>query len=994
MKSTSRFFPIVGIFTALCLRQESPSTRFRKAVFGGPLRILLSGLLLALSLSRGFGESINLAGEWQFMPDPNNAGLANRWFDQKTFSERLHLPGCMQAQGFGDKPGPKTSFWVGYRTNGWLTVEFPFLLRYNTETNYKNFAFLMPEHHYIGAAWYARDFKIPAGWESRHLTLNLERCHWETRVWLDGNPVGRCDGLAVPHQYDLPPARAPGAHRLVIRVDNGEIVDVGENSHSVSDQTAGTWNGIVGKIELVSAPRVRIDDAQVFPSVTTQSARVVVTIRNDLTNSGAATLTLDAECFNSPNHHHITPQNFTAKIAGAKSVVEMQFPLGADARTWDEFSPALYRLKLKLTGNLGDRSLSDTREVVFGLREIATRGTQFTLNGHPIFLRGNVDCAVFPKTGYAPMDVAAWRKVWRTHKAFGFNAVRFHSWCPPEAAFAAADEVGILLAPEVSEWSWVTTPKQEDFFRRESAAMFRQFGNHPSFALMGLGNELGGDTKIFERLLTEWKKDPRRVYSLKAHRADSPTNPPAVDYETQLAFGGEPLRYQQHWTPQPTGTLFQTRAPQTEIDWRAAVTNSAKPIMVHEAGQFCAFPEVVDEPKEFTGYLKPVYADIVRDGLRERGMLDQLPAFVCASGEWQQRLYREEMESYFRTPGLAGYFLLELNDFTGQDYAPVGLCNAFYEPKCYVKPVEFGRFNAATVLLARLPRRVWTEDQNFTAGIELSHFGPETTLRLKNPTARIRDAQGRIVFTQNFPDAEYTQTNCQPVGCVTTSLAKFAAPTRYSLEIATSDGSLKNNYDFWVFPKTTPPEISNSVHIVSAFDDTTRDLLNQGDSVLLLPKLEAIRGSLPMAFTTMYWKQFGRFGGQSSGNGILLDPKHPAFASFPTAFHTDWQWWDLLTRCRPMILDGPEERISWPKNYRPLVQLIDGWKTNRKLAFLVEARVGKGRLAICSLDLESDLASRPAARQFRSSLLSYLNSPVFNPQNEIAAEQIDALFRK
>jgi len=525
---------------------------------------------------------------------------------------------------------------------------------------------------------------------------------------------------------------------------------------------------------------------------------------------------------------------------------------------------------------------------------------------------------------------------------------------------------------------------------KPAATMLRQFGNHPSFVMLALGNELGGKKEIFTRLITEWQKDHRRVYSIKAN---STANPPEVDYEVQLELGGDRLRYQQHWTPQPTGTVFHTRPPQTELDWRAGVSRSAKPLRVHESGQFCAFPDVVNGAAGFTGYLKPASLDIVCDGLRERGMLPQAKDFVRASGEWQKRLYREEIESHLRTPGLAGFDLLQLNDFTGQDTAPVGLCDAFYEPKSYVKPAEFRRFNAPTVPLARMSQRVWTDDQNFTADIELSHFGPQDRLRLTNLTATMRNARGKILFQQTLPAAEFTRTNCQFAGRVTTSLTNFVAPAKYFLEVAMPDGSLRNDWEFWVFPSATPPEPTNVVHIVSAFDDATRDLLNRGCSVLLLPKLDNIRGGLPIAFTTLYWKQFGLVGGQSSGNGILLDPKHPAFADFPTEFHSNWHWWELLTRCRPMILDAPDAQQPWPKTHRPLAQLIDGWKTNRKLALLVEARMGSGRLAICSMDLDTDLGNRPVARQFRHSLMSYLNSPAFNPKNEVTAGQIAAVFR-
>jgi hypothetical protein len=509
--------------------------------------------------------------------------------------------------------------------------------------------------------------------------------------------------------------------------------------------------------------------------------------------------------------------------------------------------------------------------------------------------------------------------------------------------------------------------------------------------MMGLGNEKGGKQEIFTRLVTEWQKDRRRVYSIKA--APTAPNPPEVDYERLAQVGVEGLRYQQcGWPPQPKNTFFHTRSPQTELDWRAAVSRSPKPLVAHETGQLCAFPDVVNEPARFTGYLKASYLDMVRNMLTERGLLAQVPDFVLASGEWQKRLYKEEIEGHLRTPGLAGFDLLQLNDFTGQSTALVGLCDAFYDPKPYVKPAEFRRFNAPTVPLSRMPRRVWTDDQTFTADIELFHFGQQDVLHLTNLVATIRNADARVMFKQAFPPGEFTRTNCQPAGRVAVALKDFPAPAKYVLEVASPNGALHNDWEFWVFPKTIAPEPAQAVHIARSLDTETLGLLSQGRPVLLLPQPETIRGGLSTAFTTLYWTQFGLKGGQSSGNGILLDPKHPAFASFPTELHSNWQWWDLLTRCRPMILDEADALQSWPKSCRPLVQLIDGWKSNRKLALLVQARVGPGRLAICSMDIESDLDQRPAARQLRHSLLGYLNSPAFDPRDEVTPEMVQGLF--
>ena len=526
---------------------------------------------------------------------------------------------------------------------------------------------------------------------------------------------------------------------------------------------------------------------------------------------------------------------------------------------------------------------------------------------------------------------------------------------------------------------------------RESRQVFDYLGNHPSFVMMQLGNEMGGNTAIFERFLAEWRAaDSRHLYSIKANTRDNPSN---IDYDVVRHVGGAPLRYQRGWPPRPEGSAFITQPPQTAIDWRQPVQAKAYPILQHESAQFCSYPDVLNQLPKFTGYLKPAYLDIARDQLGERGMLDQIPAFVEASGKWQVELIREEIEAAFRTPGLGGFHWLCLSDFTGQNCALVGLTDPFWDPKPYVRPRDVRHFCAPTVLLARLPQRVWTTADTFNAAIEVSHYGREE-LQLNDLQAVLRDASGRAVKMWELPASHFVQGSAQPAGRIEVPLGQLPAPAKYNLLLVSKKAGLQNDWDLWVFPHDLETEFPEGLVVGRGWDDTVRDALLAGKTVLLLPPIGSLKGDLPVCFTTHYWTSIGEHGGQSSASGILLDPTHPLFASFPTEAHANWHWWDLLTRCQPMILDQFEEARPWPRNYRPLIQPIDSWKDNRKLALVAEAKVGAGRLLICSIDIESDLHSRPATRQFRRSLLTYLQSPSFKPAITVPVETVASLFEK
>ena len=944
-------------------------------------------LIIALAGSTYADSTIHLDGTWAFQLDPNNQGIKEQWWTQQ-LPDTIKLPGYLQAQGFGEKPGPETKFVLsGMLKLGASLSPDPVYDKFRTKENYKSSEILQPLRHYIGPAWYSREITIPENWNGQHLTMTLERCHWESRVWVDGSPAGSADGIGVPHHYDLTKLLTPGKHRITIRVTNEMVVSIGASAHSISDQTQTTWNGILGKMAISATDPIWLDDVQIFPNLAKNEAMVRVTIGNLTGQAGKAKFTLDAKGYNAENKHDPQPTHHTVAFEKeARTTIELHYPMGKGTRLWDEFDPALYHLQVDLSAGKNHHS----RTTRFGMREFGIDGKHFTINGHQIFLRGNADCAVFPFTGHPPMDVASWRKIWQTHKDFGLNHSRFHSWCPPQAAFTAADELGIYLAPEASEWATVASKIQEAFFARESAAILREYGNSPCFVMMALGNERGGKKEILTRLVDGWKNsDRRRRYSAKSN---SHANPPAIEYEVVGKIASHRIRYQMGWPPRPAASWFLVKPPQTMIDWRVPISKVSKPIIAHETAQICSYPDVEGGIAKFTGFLRPTYLEIARDQLTERGMLDQVPDFIKASGLWQIELTKEEMEGHLRTPGLAGFHWLALNDFPGQGTAPVGFTDFAWDPKSYVDAKKVRQFIAPTVILARLDKRVWSSAEPFHAKIELSHWG-QKPIQISDLQASIIDADGKEVFRQSLPAKTFALANAQAIGSIEVPAKQLKkSPAKYTLRVESATHRLKNHWDFWVFPEKLNVEKPGKVVVTNNFDAKTRKLLASGAKVLLLPRRETLKGELPLCFLNHYWTSFNRYGGDSSSTGMLIDPTHPVFSEFPTDPHVNWQWWDLLTQTRPMILDQWDTPDAWPKSYRPLIQPVDTWKLNRKLAALAEAKVGKGKLMICTMDIESDLENRPVARQFRHSLLRYMKSDQFTPQAMITEKMVQSIY--
>jgi hypothetical protein len=405
--------------------------------------------------------------------------------------------------------------------------------------------------------------------------------------------------------------------------------------------------------------------------------------------------------------------------------------------------------------------------------------------------------------------------------------------------------------------------------------------------------------------------------------------------------------------------------------------------VAHEPGEWCVFPDL-DEIAKYTGVMKARNFEIVRDFMRRNNLLDQARDFLIASGKFQTLLYKEETEKFLRTRGLAGFQMLGLNDFPGQGTALVGVVDAFWHAKPYVTADEYRSFSGPVVPLALMPKRVWTNDETFTAAIRVAQYSG-VPLADARPEWRIVDASGKELAAGKLPVATIPVGNTCELGTIALPLAPVTRATMLTLHVALAGTAWHNAWNFWVYPHTAGDGQPGKVSIRTALDEAMADLA-KGASVLLLPPRKRIAGNAHGSFQPIFWNKAWFPGQKEHTLGLLIDNKHPALAGFPTDSHADWQWWDVMNRSKPMVLD------ALPAGVRPIVQPIDDWNTCRRLGMVIEARVGTGKLVIASCDLETDLPNRPVARQLRASLLAYMESAAFKPSATLTADHLATLF--
>jgi len=917
--------------------------------------LVLATLLVIPLLSASAAEVVSLSGNWEFALDPEDQGITAGWSaPSMVLPDKIKLPGTTDEAGYG------------------------------TPTLKADTGVLTRRVKYYGPAWYQRTIHVPEAWQQKEVELFLERVLWESRVWVDGRFCDAQDSLNTPHRHQLG-TLAPGSHVLTVRIDNRPLCPLGLNGHSYTEQTQTIWNGAVGRIELLAHDPIAVGSLRVFPDAA--AARVQGEIMVCSPASGPQPATATWRVRHKGSRKVVAEEHGQFVVQPGTNTVRQDVIFAQPPAQWDEFSPNLYTLEVTVKSG----GSTDHAESVFGFRQVSRIGQQIALNGRPVFMRGNLDCVHFPLTGYPDMGVADWKRILGIYRDYGLNHIRFHTWTPPEAAFTAADELGIYIQCEVV-WvqrhlgkdqpgrmetmnsgsfpeSLMTPPGTVDgYVHDEIRRVVDAYGNHPSFVLFTIGNELGSyDPEECGRWIEEIKAhDPRRFYAVSTARRIVPQD----DFNATHAIPG-------------IGWCRDRLEPFNDWDYEKLYEQAPVPIIAHEVGQWPTFP-VWKEIKKYKGVLRAWNLEHFRELAVSNGVAQLDEEFRSASGAIGQRLYKDEIESHLRTPACAGFQLLSMQDFSGQGEALVGWLDSFYDSKGVVTPKRFRRWCSETVPLARLPKYIFESGDTLSATLEVAHYGAEP---LGDATAvwSLRDEHGKLLEQGELPPVSVPVSGVTKLGSITAKLSPRALPCRARLEVRLQGTPFANDWDVWIFPPKDPDAAAQGeVILCDTFDEALTNL-QRGHKVLLdAHRLGTKENARYARFKPVYWSA-AMFSGQYT-LGALVREKHAALRQFPTDNHLDWQWEDLCRNARGFRLEG------LPLDYQPIVQPICDFHFNWKLGAIFELKVGEGKLLVCGYDAFTRLDQRPAARQLRASLLAYMNSPAFAPRTTANPELLARMF--
>lgn len=800
--------------------------------------------------------------------------------------------------------------------------------------------------------------------------LEVERSRHLTLYW-NGQEISPLEegSVSAPYVFEVT-GLASGNDRLELVADNsypGWPHDAIVFSSAATDETQTNWNGLLGYVRLRLEPETYLRGVRAYP----HGDALDVCAEADALAPGEWRLELSSAALAAPASRTVRLE------AGCQEIWLRNLPLAADVRRWDEEEGNLYAL----SAVLGESACT----VRFGVRDFRAEKGFLTLNGRRVFLRSEANCAVFPEEGHPPMTVERWREVLATYRSYGVNCMRFHSHTPPEAAFTAADEMGMLMQPELSHWNPETafeSPESMAYYTGELRRTLRCLANHPSFVMLALGNELAsgelGHRRMEELLVLAHGMDETRLYACGSNTHYGRYGyQGASDFYTSSNFREHQLRA----TYANMEGYLNHRYPNARNDYAQAMAelrkDCGKPVCSFEVGQFEVLPDF-GEIDEFRGVTRAVNYALIRQKVERSGALADWPRQVEATGELSNLCYREEVEAALRTESLSGISLLGLQDFPGQGTALVGMLNAHLHPKPYAfaQPERFRAFFRSVLPLVLLEKYTYECAETLTARVKLANYGKETLSG--HPRWSLSGAG--CTLEGELPEVTAPAGGLTELGELRIPLAGFREAARLTLTVSLAGA--ENAYPLWVYP-VLRPVCPPQVHECRRLDQAALDALAAGGTVYLAPDstAEALPHSIQAQFSTDFWS-VGTFAGQEGGMGQLIDAAHPLFERFPTEAHSNWQWWPMANQ-RAMIL---------PRRMQAIVAEMDSYAYLRPMAKLLECRCHGGRLMLSSMGLHQ-LQQYPEARALQQAIYDYLAQPCPAPDQELAPAEVSTLVR-
>ncbi len=818
----------------------------------------------------------------------------------------------------------------------------------------------------MGCGWYRKRFKAEADWGEKSVTLHVGGVTMEAYIWLNRKWIGHHEGHLTPFFYSLSEALLPGEdNELLIAVSNTRTDRSGCSIRGNKGKTAG----ITRPVFLEVTGKQRIEDVYVHPDSSMEKLLWQVT----LSGEGAHEIkweVLDTEK-GEITHCGVVP------VSTRKTLWES----GADKlERWSDTSPKLYRLRLKLLQNC---IVEDEMEQSFGLRLVEAKEQRILLNKRPVFLRGATEHAYFPRTCTVPMNKEYYLNAIKALRSYGFNWMRFHTWIPPLECLEAADELGMMIQVEMAN----------GFAENEWMDALLVCRSHPSVILYCCGNEVRMDEKMIPFL-------EKMAECLHRQVPDVLFNPMeglrGIEYDVDDAHTGFHEEFYRYDRLERLDKFSDVYAPHgRQFSYHSLATTEEaveenlgkfrRPCLIHEACINDTYLNLdLEKRYEGTRIGTKLYS-AVRAYTERMGVLDRTPVYYRNSCLWMKQVMKYSLENARRSNRVSGYDLLGAIDFHWHRSGyGCGFMNEFYELKEGFTREEILSYNGESVLLASVGKnRNIRGGQGLEVPVQVALYG-ENAARDGVLSYYLGDEAGKVYCSERLSVAFVENYMVSRIAILQLTFPEVERPVKVTLKLHfdAHQYQLDNGWDFWVFPEEAPyfgeacgagvagAQAESNVLVTQRLDKKIFSALTAGDRVLLLGS-----GPFPSVRTTFQIMTAGR----PQGLNATVVYEHPLTKRLPHEGFCDWQFQPLM--------DGGETVVfnDAPVPFKPIVEMVSGYKIIRKQASMFELRVGKGRLFVCSLNMKNQDAGTLYLRKL---LERYTASEEFCPVAEISPERL------